>query len=754
MNSILQKIFAFLPDNSTKRITAKNVRDSFSEISDRIDRVNLGVLDSINPSMTLAELNDLPDGVYECQLSGDYANGLIAKEGYLTKFRKTGSTWVLESEIKVPTKETLAADLLTNPNYSFNYLSSVSGVYTNFSSLEIWNEKALFYFNGTNWEKRQLESFNGISPKYGEEGLTAESKNFMKYIKSIKLLQNFDTSVKYFISEVKYKNSGYTGILIYIRSLPNGAVEFIGEVGNITLEEGKPVVIKNIHTNDPNRYIKLELSKNAPSAGFALDGTYFQDSFLNSNVFSDSLETKSVEINAASTATLPTTLQKEKSYFASENGVYANFSNIEIWNEKAILSYDYLKNSWSKNVYDAGDFALENDVDALVGNNIRKIVQNLKLVEGFDVAKQYFVSSIKYKEGGETGVYLMLRSLPAGAYEFETRINNIDIVKGNQILLEDIARGRKVLLTISQNAPATFSQDVIYYQDSLLGSKAFHDATYNAIFKPIKTTRVGVPNNNDFAIRTLVHSLKASANYYNRFVVVVPKGVYFEMDIRTGDFIDIEGVSEVDCIINLDGLSNKIAPSDLSIGTGGVAISSLDQKYKHIFWHIKSSKIRNLTLQVNDAKYAIHSDAPGEYSNGGENLILVDNGNILRLLGIGGWANQKQVYKDCYFKNKSTTQAVGWHNWNNQNAPSNAEFINCKSDYFFLNITELGSNQADVVRLVNCTQVNNSVEGVTFYVEPQDSTPPLDVPYCLKLVMEGKELPISHVNRPNYKVFK
>ncbi len=664
-----------------------------------------------------------------------------------------GSIWE-KVEILIATKETLTADLTTIPNINNSYLSSVSGVYSNFGNIEVYNEKVLFkYISGT-WQKSQIESLNGISPEYNKAGLTAEHKKFMQFIKSIKLLQNFDKTKKYFISQIKYKNSGYTGVLIYLKSLPAGAVEFVGEVSNIELTDGKPLVIKNIHSNDANRYIKLEFSKDAPQVGFSLDGTYYQDSLLNLSAFGDEIESRSVEIKTANVVSSPTAIQKEKSYFAEENGVYSNFGNIELWGEKAILSYDYSANKWLKNVYDAGDFSIaEKSTDLAVATFLKRTIQSIKLVEGFDFSKKYFISQIKYKAGGEAGIYLLLRSLPSGGYEFETRINNIDLVKGNQILLEDTARGRKVLLTISKFADDTFSQVVTYYQDSLLGAKAFHDSNYNSIFKPIKTTRVRAPNNNDYAIRNLVHSLKASANYYNRYVIVVPKGTYFEMDIRTGDFIDIEGESAEECIIVLDGTSNKIAPTDLSIGTGGAAINTIDQKYKHIFWHVKSSQIRNLTLKVNDCKYAIHSDAPGEYNGGGNNLILIDNGNIVRLIGIGGWAGQKQSYKDCYFKNKPTTQAIGWHNWNDQNAPASAEFINCKSDNYLINLTELGSGQADVVRLVNCTQVSSANGGIGFYVEPQDSTAPTDVPYNIKLVFEGKELPITHINRANYKVF-
>ncbi|GEM_PF-4162895 len=731
--------------------TAKsNLVGSINELNNIIGSLGGGFIpESITPSSSAPTVTN---GYWAITQPGTYTNfgNVVLPENNFGFIFKNGNNYSIQS-VELPKVETLTANISTQPNILNHYITTEYGVYTNFDNIEVWNEQVIFSYNGNNWIKKQVQSFNNLSPKYNEDGLTTESNKFMKYIKSINLVQGFDVVKDYFISDFIYKNGGYTGIVVIIKSLPNGTTEFVADIRDIELKEGKPILLKD-QIDNSNKYISLELSKYAPNS-LQVNGTYYQDSFLNKSSMYNSETMLNRDILTAKKDTTPTLIEKNRSYLATENGVYTNFNNIEVWNEQAVLNYDLFTKKWKKEVYDAGDFAIENDVDSVVGNNIRKIVQNIKLVEGFDMSKQYFISSIKYKDADETGIYLLLKSLPSGAYEFETRIQEFDLIKGNQILLEDRARGRKVLLTISNHAPATFSQAVVYYQDSLLGAKAFHDANYNAIFKPIKTTRVKVSNNNDFAIRTLVHSLKASANYYNRYVVVVPRGTYFEMDIRTGDFIDIEGVSAEECIINLDGLSSKIAPYDLSIGEGGIAISLIDQKYKHIFWHVKSSKIRNLTLQVNDCKYAIHSDAPGEYSNGGSNLILVDNGNIVRLIGIGGWAGQKQSYKDCYFKNKPTTQAVGWHNWNNQPAPATAELINCKSDNYFINLTELGSGQADVVRLVNCTQVSPANGGVGFYVEPQDSTAPDDVAYNIKLVFEGKELPIMQINRQNYKVF-
>ena len=63
------------------------------------DNVAISVKGSIKTTDSLATINALSDGVYEAQTSGAYANGLTAKANYLTKFRKVGTVWTLESEV-------------------------------------------------------------------------------------------------------------------------------------------------------------------------------------------------------------------------------------------------------------------------------------------------------------------------------------------------------------------------------------------------------------------------------------------------------------------------------------------------------------------------------------------------------------------------------------------------------------------------------------------------------------------------------
>lgn len=80
--------------------------------------------------MTLTQLNALNDGVYEAQTSGMYANSLVAKEGYYTRFKKEGLTWLLYSETKMP--KIFVDGQIVNDNYN-----AVSGneIYNTFNKV-------------------------------------------------------------------------------------------------------------------------------------------------------------------------------------------------------------------------------------------------------------------------------------------------------------------------------------------------------------------------------------------------------------------------------------------------------------------------------------------------------------------------------------------------------------------------------------------------------------------------------------------
>ena len=382
-----------------------------------------------------------------------------------------------------------------------------------------------------------------------------------------------------------------------------------------------------------------------------------------------------------------------------------------------------------------GDFDLMENIDVAVANNIRKTIKSIKLINGFDRSVKYFVGAIKWKSGGESdSFYILLRSLPAGAYEYEWRISADSIRKGVPTYITDEARGRTILLTLADTADDAININVTYYQDSLLSKDAFMQSDNNEI----RYHYVSVPNTNDYAIRNVVNSLKGKASYYDRYVVKVPNGNYFEMDIQMSDYVYLRGQSEKGVVISLDGTSSKTAPSDLSLGTGGVPINTLNTSDRHIIWLCANATIENLTLQVKSCKYAIHQDSDKQaYESHVKNVTFVDLGGNVKMVGIGAWANQHLFFENCYFKTTtSVRQAVVFHNWDNQKAPCSLTFVGCKTDHDLVWCQELGSGNQDVVRVINCTTAS-PYEGNIQYSKASGYE---NASVCIKIVIEGKSM--------------
>lgn len=94
----------FLSDHP-KNVSAKKIREQNKELYNLLEQefknFSMGIIGVVKTTDSLAQLNALPDGIYEAQTAGKYANGLTAKEGYLTRFEKKGTKWTLFIEIFV-----------------------------------------------------------------------------------------------------------------------------------------------------------------------------------------------------------------------------------------------------------------------------------------------------------------------------------------------------------------------------------------------------------------------------------------------------------------------------------------------------------------------------------------------------------------------------------------------------------------------------------------------------------------------------
>lgn len=84
-------------------------KDTYHEIGQILSVLSRSADGAIAKTEPLSVLNSLPDGVYEAKTDGLYPFGLTAKEGYYTRFKKTGTVWTLYSEIKSATLDGIIA---------------------------------------------------------------------------------------------------------------------------------------------------------------------------------------------------------------------------------------------------------------------------------------------------------------------------------------------------------------------------------------------------------------------------------------------------------------------------------------------------------------------------------------------------------------------------------------------------------------------------------------------------------------------
>lgn len=112
-NGLVRKVNERFQSGVPANISAANHRSQWKETYNEIGQI-LSILGrsadgSISRTESLAVLNSLPDGIYEAKTSGEFPFGIVAKEGYYTRFKKTSINWSLHSEIKSATLDGVIA---------------------------------------------------------------------------------------------------------------------------------------------------------------------------------------------------------------------------------------------------------------------------------------------------------------------------------------------------------------------------------------------------------------------------------------------------------------------------------------------------------------------------------------------------------------------------------------------------------------------------------------------------------------------
>ena len=182
---------------------------------------------------------------------------------------------------------------------------------------------------------------------------------------------------------------------------------------------------------------------------------------------------------------------------------------------------------------------------------------------------------------------------------------------------------------------------------------------------------------------TTIAAALASANGATRespVDIIIKPGTY-EETITTRHWINLIGEDRDTCVMTFHGGTEEL-------------------HRKHVIWSTSNTTIKNLTLVGIQVKYCIHSDRSGPY------VLNVENCVLRRLypkefpkiytaaFGIGLWADQHIIMKDCLLE---ADLPVCFHNWYNQAAPCSMTLENCalKGKDVALEIILLGSKQHD-----------------------------------------------------------
>ena len=156
---------------------------------------------------------------------------------------------------------------------------------------------------------------------------------------------------------------------------------------------------------------------------------------------------------------------------------------------------------------------------------------------------------------------------------------------------------------------------------------------YNANNVPRQTTIVVASDGsgNFTSVRDAVKSI-TDASAQNRYIVYVKNGTYNEIDIKTKDYVDIEGESRDGVVLYADGTSTENSPSDYTWYTeqySNVPINTIPKAWKHLFIHMSNSTIANMTMKVRMCKYVIHQDNESqEYEAIVKNCVLIREENF------------------------------------------------------------------------------------------------------------------------------
>lgn len=393
----------------------------------------------------------------------------------------------------------------------------------------------------------------------------------------------------------------------------------------------------------------------------------------------------------------------------------------------------------------------------------------------YNVIKNVWIFDKNFKKTSDySSDYFWLNDSTFGKFGFQVSNGvetvNLTIPMGTEILPNSIVRLEKRLTFESNGITAVVEfADFGTWDDTRVfsGGKFYTDYAfiynYNHRVENLLNEYEGKVNkitatrnaNNYNSLREIIGSI-TDASETNKYEIFVENGDWFEVDLKPKKWVKIVCRSEK-TIIYCDATSEEaryVLPDDYQyVSERGKQIASADRMAIHTLFITEDTDIENGTFLTIRGKYAVHIDNGG-FQNAKFKNVTFEGRNCIVPVGIGIWGGQKLIFEYCKFENggNDNDYGVAIHNWNNQTMGSVSNFENCFFDNCkLIKVDELGSNQTDVINLINC---NSNLEN-TIYIDAitgngndsfwtdangQPTTNPLNVPYNFKINAIGTKI--------------
>lgn len=264
---------------------------------------------------------------------------------------------------------------------------------------------------------------------------------------------------------------------------------------------------------------------------------------------------------------------------------------------------------------------------------------------------------------------------------------------------------------------------------------------------------VGRNTDNYNSIKNTMEAITDNS-FYNRYEIYVPNGNWFELDIRGKKYVKLVCESSLS-VIYCDATSTDakyVVPIGYPYASEvGKQIATVSSTLLHVIFVSNDLEMVGGTVKMIRGKYAAHIDASSFETVTFTNTRFVSEQSI-HPVGTGIWAGQTFNFENCTFESYDSEFGVAIHNQANQTKGTEVNLVNCNwVGCSYLKLDELGSNQRDIINLVNPSC--DTIKSVLIAAVPSNGTDsywkdangnttnnPLNVPHCIEVKDNGANI--------------